>query len=107
MVLRAGALRHRIKIEVLTPTQDGTGEEIGSWDEFAIRWASVEPFTGREIFSSQQVHADITHRIRLRYLPGVVPKMRVVFKGRIFDIKYIISFQERDRELELLSTEDV
>lgn len=105
--MRAGKLRHRVIIERLTATQDAAGQETGTWGTFATRWASLEPLSGRELVNAQQVSAEVTHAITLRYLSGVVPKMRAVFGGRNFDIQSVLNRDERKVELELLVRERV
>lgn len=77
-MIQAGAFRHRIIIQSLT---DGSGVRGGiteSWSEFATRWGSVSPLTGQERFAAQQIDAEVSSRIKLRYLEGVTPKMRVL-----------------------------
>lgn len=103
--IRAGELRHRITIEQVTETRDVIGGVTESWSTFATRWAAVEPLAGREYFSAQQEEADVDHRIRLRYLAGVVPKMRVKFGARLFDIQTVLNLDERKRELHLMARE--
>ena len=43
----------------------------------------------------------------MRYLSGIVPKMRVKVGSRIFDILSIINVDERNRELQLMCRESV
>ncbi|KKM90813.1 hypothetical protein LCGC14_1234850 [marine sediment metagenome] len=105
--MRAGKLRHRVTIEVLSSSQDAAGQETGAWSTFASRWASVQPLTGKELFSARQFHADITHRVRMWYLSGVVPKMRIAFDSRLFNIIYVRNADERNKELEILCVEEV
>ena len=44
-------------------------------------------------------------RIIIRYLSGIVPKMRVKYGSRIFDILSVINVSERNRELQLMCRE--
>ena len=105
--MRAGALRHKIVIQEPTETQDSVGGPDATWSTFATVWASIEPLNGRELFAAQQINAEITARIRIRYLSGVIPKMRVSFGERIFEILSVINLEERNREMELMVKEDV
>jgi SPP1 family predicted phage head-tail adaptor len=75
--------------------------------EFATAWASIEPLNGREFFAAQQVNAEVTARIRLRYLPGVTRQMQVKFGSRTFAIESVINVEERNRELQLMVKEVV
>ena len=103
--MRAGRLRHRITIQQVTEGQDETGAVTETWNEFATVWADMEPIAGKEYFAAKQTMAETTHRIRIRYLSGVVPKMRVLFGSRTFDITEIINYRERNVELHLMTTE--
>jgi len=103
----AGTLKDRVTIQSVTETRSSSGQVNETWGTFATRWASVEPLQGREFFESQQVNADVTTRVRLRYLEGVTPKMRVLYKTRTFNITSVVNVEERSIETKLLCTEDV
>lgn len=106
--MKAGELRHRIKIQKLDEAQGGTGEILkgdADWTDFATRSAAIEPLQGRELFIAQQVSAEVNTRVRLRHLAGVTPRMRILFDGREFDIKSVLNLGERNRETELLCKE--
>jgi SPP1 family predicted phage head-tail adaptor len=105
--MKIGKLRHRITIEQVTETQDTDGSVVETWAVFATIQASIEPISGREYFAAQSTQADVTHRIRLRYLSGVTPKMRVNYSSRIFDILSVINVNERNRELQLMCRESI
>ena len=103
--MRIGKLRRRITIERVTETQDTDGAVLETWSTYATVQASIEPISGREYFAAQSTQADVTHRIRIRYLSGIVPKMRVSYNSRIFDILSVINVGERNRELQLMCRE--
>ena len=105
--MQAGPLRHRITIETPTETQDTFGAAVATWATFAERWAAIEPLTGREFFAAQQINAEVSHTIRLRYVAGVTTKMRVAFGARHFDLAAVRNLDERGIELELLAVERV
>ena len=103
--MRIGPLRHRVTIQQLSKSQNGMGEEEPGWTNFATRWASIEPISGREYFAAQQINAEVTHRVRMRYLPGMESTMRLLYGGRIFNITALINADERNQTLEILCTE--
>lgn len=106
-VLRIGRLRHRIIIQQVTETRDAAGSVIESWDTFATVWGGMDPIAGREYFAAKQTQAETTHRIRIRYLSGVLPKMRVFWDSRTFDITQVINYGERNEEMHLMATEAI
>lgn len=105
--MRAGQLRHRVILQTLTPGQDSYGDQTESWGDTATVWAAIEPLRGKEYYDAQQINAEITIRIRIRYRSGVTPVMRVKQGSRIWDIKAVIHPEERKQELELLCVEEV
>jgi SPP1 family predicted phage head-tail adaptor len=105
--MRAGQLRHKVVIQENVPSRDGYGAEVESWDEYATVWAAIEPIRGREFWESQQINAEVTARITIRYLAGVTPKMRILHGTRIFEILSVINPEERNRELQLMVKENV
>lgn len=107
MAMEIGTLRHRVTIEDFTVVQDAFGEEVKTWQTFATRWGSVEPLRGRERWNAQQVHAEVTHRVTMRWLSGLSPTMRVVHDGRNLDIDSIINPDERREMVELMCIERV
>jgi len=107
MALRAGQLRHRVKIQSATQVQSASGEVTRTWTTDAVVWASVDPLTGREFIDAQQVSAGLSHRVRMRHRDGVSPKMRIEHDGRTLQVESVMNVGERNRELELLCKEAV
>jgi SPP1 family predicted phage head-tail adaptor len=105
MPCEAGKLRHRVTVEQLTAAQNTFGEEEPRWVTVATRWASIDPLSGRELFAAQQIYAEATHQVRLRYLADLTPKMRLTYRGRVFDIQSIRNPEERRELLDLIVTE--
>lgn len=108
--MQAGKLRHRVTLQKLPdePNRNTFGEEMdddSQWDDVATVWASVEPLSARERLTAQQLYGEVTGRIRMRYYPGLHPKMRAVFENRKFNIEGIVNKDERNIELELMVTE--
>ena len=104
--MNAGILKRKIDIEVESTTQNSYGEPTQSWSAFLSGiYASVEPLVGKEFFSSDIVNATVTHKIRIRYIAGVHPKMRVKYGTRIFDIVASLNYMEINKELTLMCNE--
>lgn len=103
--MKSGQLRHRVTVQSLTVTQDEYGAPVETWTTMATVWVSIEPLEGREYFAARQVNAEVTGRIRMRYLPGVLPSMRVLYGTRTFNILSIINPDERKRMTELMVQE--
>lgn len=95
-------LRHLVTIQQLVETQNAYGEIIAVPQTFATAWGSVEDLAGREFFAAQQINAEVTTRIRIRYLAGILPQMQAIANGRTYDILAVLDPDGRRRELQLM-----
>jgi SPP1 family predicted phage head-tail adaptor len=100
-------LDQRITIQVAARSQDSIGNEILTWQPWQTVWASVQTSGGTETFYSAQVLAEATHKIKMRYLAGVVAAMRIIWKGRTLEITHVDSSRQRQGELYLICQEVV
>lgn len=91
----AQRLSQRITVQANLPVAAASGEIIGhAWQDFlADEPAEVLEGPGREALAGQQKTAEVSARIRVRWQAGYLPSMRVLWDGRVFDIRSI----ERDR----------
>jgi len=105
--LRAGNLRHYITIEQPVENFDSNKELITTWSTFSQVWAEILPLVGREYWSAKQVNAETTGKLRIRYIAGITPKMRIKFGTRIFDITGVINIEERNEEIVIYYSEVV
>ena len=105
--MRAGDLKHRIKIQQKSVTRGDMGGEVVTWADVVTVWAAIEPISGREYFSSQQTQAEVSTRIRIRHYAGITTSMRIAWGARYFDILSVIELQERGREIHLMCKEAV
>ena len=104
--MRIGPLRHRLAIQNAAASQDEYGDDSDrtfSTDETV--WGSVEPLNGRELLNAQQVQAETTHRIRIRYTTNAVSESRILFENRTFEIVSLINRKEKKCMLEILCKE--
>ncbi|WP_366923873.1 phage head closure protein [Metallumcola ferriviriculae] len=105
--MRIGKLRHRVTIQEYVASRDSFGAENPEWIDLKTVWANVSPVSGKEYFASQQLSAEITTKIMMRYRPGITPKMRVIFDDRIFEIISVINLESQNIELNLMCKEEV
>jgi SPP1 family predicted phage head-tail adaptor len=105
--MQAGWLRHRITITDKQITRRDNGEEAISWADHFSAWASIEPLRGREYLESKQIEADVDTRIRLRHQPDKqpLPRMRIAFGSRTFEIVSVVNVKEKGAELNLMCKE--
>jgi len=89
----AGKLRERVTVQQASENRNRLGESILSWATFAEVWASIQGVSAREYLLAGQQQIDISHRVTMRYLPGLTQKMRLSWRGRTLEI---VSVLERD-----------
>lgn len=97
-------LRERVTVQQAAETRNAIGETLLSWATFAERWASVDGVSSRESLSYGQQQIEVTHRVRMRYLPGLTQSMRLQWRGRTLEILSLLEHGNRS-EHELLCQE--
>ena len=77
--LAAGRLRHRIRIEAPSRTQDpDTGAMTTVWAEVATVAAAIEPLSANSFIAAQALKSKIDTRVVIRYRSGLNTTMRLV-----------------------------
>lgn len=94
MNLPAGDLRHRVTIQQPVYTQDQeTGDMVPSWGEVANVWAKVAPLSAmqyREQIMADAPQSRIVARITIRHRDDVTAKMRVIHRGKAYQIEAVL-----------------
>ena len=104
----ASKLSVRIRIERKTITRDPQyGTEEVSWTQFACVWAEVNDIlpSRAERMAEQIQIGRRPARIRIRYLAGITPDMRVIIDNRIHQIIAGPSMLGRREAVELMVEE--
>lgn len=106
-MLPAGILRETVTIQSPTLTRNDYGESVQTWDDVAVRRASIQAMTYSEQSRRNQVGGVVSHMVRMRYLPELTGAMRLVWTSRGGRILYISSVVERgNREEHELTCEE-
>lgn len=107
--IQAGKLRHRVTINkpILGGTPDAYNAQAQSQQLVGTFWASVEPISGREIEVAKTYAATVSHKIQMRYVPGILTTYQLLFNGRTFNINAVLNAEERNRMLTLFVTEKI
>jgi SPP1 family predicted phage head-tail adaptor len=106
--LDIGSLRHRIEILAPTLAQDTAGgtQELEDSTVFATTRAAVHALSGRELLAAQQVVSQVTHKITMRWMPGIHARQNIrLADGTYLQIQAIIPDDTRRYSLELLCVE--
>src|SRR5262245_28369589 len=78
MAVDIGRLDKRVELQRPATTQNAFGEEVATWETLARMWASVEPLSSQELLQADQVQAQVTHKVWVRYRTDVRADMRFV-----------------------------
>ena len=95
-------------IEALTNTPDGQGGYVPSWSTFATITGFVQKKTdqsGGEMVKDDQLEADYPTTFSFKYISGITNEMRVLFNGKYYNIRSIISVQEVDVWIDIVADE--
>lgn len=99
-------LDKQITIERRAHTQGEAGQVRETWREVEQVWASIRPLSGREYYASSGPRAEVTHEILMRFGADVLPKDRILYEGRVFEVMSNINVGERNRYLKITSHEN-
>lgn len=90
-----GKLRDRITVQIASGTTNALGETVLTWADSSAVWASVEGVSAREALTAGQQETSLTHKVRLRYLPGLTQQMRFAWRSRTLEIVSLLEHGSR------------
>ena len=108
-MIPAGSLRHRVRIENQTASNDATtGERSSVWTTLADRRAQIKPLRGAELTPESGETGEVTAKITLRYeaaFSAITIKTRVtdLDSNDVYDIESLINISEENRVIELMA----
>jgi SPP1 family predicted phage head-tail adaptor len=90
-----GKLRERVTVQIASGTTNALGETVLTWGDSSAVWASVEGVSAREALISGQQETTVSHRVRLRYLPGLTSQHRFSWRSRTLEIVSLLEHGNR------------
>jgi SPP1 family predicted phage head-tail adaptor len=94
-MIAPGKLRERVTVQIASGTTNALGETVLAWANSSAVWASVEGVSSREALAAGQQDTTITHRVRLRYLPGLTQRDRFSWRSRTLNIVSLLEYDNR------------
>ena len=101
-------LSKRVVLQQEVETPDGAGGYSLAWQNVANVWAEIIPLRAsrsNEPLVAGQIENRSFFRITIRYVEGAVPKMRLTFGLREFNIIGVINPDESNELLEIYAIE--
>ena len=95
-MLPAGLMDTRATIQTPTEGLNELNEPTLTYTTFATRMIALLPLSGNEQINAMANEASVTHRVRMRYTDGLVPKMRFVVGSRTFEIMSVLERGRRE-----------
>lgn len=92
--MKSGPMRYRVEIQEVVSEPDAMGQPVVTWKTTQVRWAAILPLTARELYFTKTVRPETTHRVTLRWFPGLTMAHRLKMGSRIFNILGIINENE-------------
>jgi len=103
--MKAGILRHSIKIQSSTPTTGSLGQPIDSWSDVATRRAQVTPIKGRESNDKVGEYTIQYFKIVMRYEAGLITTDRqIIWEGLTIDIDAPVNSGGRNVMMEVYAS---
>lgn len=94
-----GRMRERVTVEVASSATNSLGEAVLTWSTTSAVWASVDGVAAREALEAGKQEVGITHRVRLRYLPGLTQQMRFAWRNRTLEIVSLLEYGNRSEHV--------
>ena len=94
-MIEPGKLRERVTVQIASGATNTLGETVLTWSDSTAVWASVDGVSAREALAAGQQETTITHRVRLRYLPGLTQQMRFAWRSRTLNIVSLLEYGNR------------
>jgi SPP1 family predicted phage head-tail adaptor len=105
--MNPGLFKHRITIQNSIEIENENGDYVKEWSDYKNVWAMIKTVQGREYLAAAATQNENTSRFITRYTSGIHPDMRILFNGRIFEIKSVINDDELNITLTIMGKEVV
>lgn len=103
--MKAEELKHRIILQVFTTEVNENGFEVETWVDIKALWAAVTNLHGREYFEAAAVKAENTVKFTIRYISEIETTMRILFKGKQYNITSIDNIKYANKFIEIKAME--
>ena len=98
--MKSEQLKHRITLQILETAANDNGFELEIWTDFKDLWAAITNLNGREYFAAAAVQAENTVKFTIRYTDEIDTTMRIIFKGKQYNITSIDNIKYANKFIE-------
>ncbi|NWK74156.1 phage head closure protein [Acinetobacter sp. SwsAc6] len=83
----ASELRHRVVIQQYVDQRDQYNNSTGKvWSEYKTLWGKLSGFSGKDLIAAKAAGSEVIARLKLRKRDDITTEMRVLFKGKAYQI---------------------
>jgi SPP1 family predicted phage head-tail adaptor len=104
-MINSGQMREKVTIQRAVDQQSAFGEATIVWEDVATVSAAVMGVRAADYFAAQQAGQIVTHRIRIRFFPGLTHQHRLIWRDRVMEISSVLEREVRAIH-EILARED-
>ena len=103
-----GEMRHRLTYQEPIIKDDDYGDAVTTWETVSVAWGKVSPASGSESVVGEQLRADVSHTVTIRY--GAVAarangRFLLDSTGRILNVVSCLDVDERRWQLNIACKE--
>ncbi len=103
--MKAGQLRSYVHVQVPLATQDAAGQGKLLWQDYTKAWGWFENMSAASATLGQTEVDAKSFRFHTRWREGFDRTMRLLYRGRVFDVQAVLNPNERNEELVLVLQE--
>ena len=100
-----GELKHRITFQVISNVVNENGFETENCENFIMVWAKVTNLYGKEYFEAAAIQKEKTVKFIIRAIKGIDETMRILFKGKTYNIIFIDNIKYENKYIEIKALE--
>ena len=100
-----GHLKHRITLQKLITTTNENGFSEESYVDDKELWASIRNLYGKEFYEAAAVQKEMTVKFIIRVTSDLDETMRILFKGKIYNITSIDNIRYENKYIEIKTLE--
>ncbi len=105
--MRGGPLRHRVALQEQVEARTPSGAVTVAWQTFKTVHASIEPLSARERYTGDQIRAEATTKVIIRFAsdvwPRLTPKCRLVHQGVFYNITEVSPDLQKQQWIRVLA----
>lgn len=103
--MEIGHLRHRITLQKRQTETNSNGFTVETWVNLKTVWAAVSNLQGREYFAAAVVQSENTVKFLIRYAKEFDTTLRILFRGKRYNIISIDNKKYQNKYLEIKAQE--